>query len=249
MNLFNDHLNLSNNIYDNAKILKSVELNKQQELVNRNPTAKYYQNIALNLHEQVQYLKRRLNEEKQLGVVHFGTVDNMSPEDRAEFDTPRRWVNPNHTGQRGVIDWIKFMDADISRRFLKYIRNNPRMFAAEVIGIVGGRHATLANRVALILASPELGQLAEQVFNLTGPQLASLVQAILNGTASSADLAKFNAFWNLVWDLSTSWVPPDSDWNLNAGSFGREGDAVHNSGDGTYRGQRGGNFYQPPLPR
>jgi hypothetical protein len=62
MNLFNDHLNLSNNIYDNAKILKSVELNKQQELVNRNPTAKYYQTLVLNLQEQVQYLKRQLNE-------------------------------------------------------------------------------------------------------------------------------------------------------------------------------------------
>ncbi len=62
MNLFNDHLNLSNNIYDNAKILKSVELNKEQELVNRNPTTKYYQTLALNLEEQVQYLKRQLNE-------------------------------------------------------------------------------------------------------------------------------------------------------------------------------------------
>lgn len=62
MNLFNDHLNLSNNIYDNAKILKSVELNKQQELVNRNPTTKYYQTLALNLQEQVQYLTRQLNE-------------------------------------------------------------------------------------------------------------------------------------------------------------------------------------------
>lgn len=62
MNLFNDHLNLSNNIYDNAKILKSVELNKQQELVNRNPTTKYYQTLAQNLQEQVQYLKRQLNE-------------------------------------------------------------------------------------------------------------------------------------------------------------------------------------------
>lgn len=247
MNLFNDHLNLSNNIYDNAKILKSVELNKQQELVNRNPTTKYYQNLALNLHEQVQYLKRRLNEAQGIvvpTVQHFD-LENMSAEDQAEFGMPGR-VNPNHTGQRGIIDWIKFMDADISRRFLKYIRNNPRLFAAEVIGIVGGRHATLANRVALILASPELGQLAQQVFNLTGPQLASLVQAILNGTASSADLAKFNAFWSLVWDLSTGWVPPDSDWNLNAGSFGREGDGVYNSGDGTYRGQRGGNFYQGP---
>ena len=246
MNLFNDHLNLSNNIYDNAKILKSVELNKQQELVNRNPTTKYYQTLALNLQEQLNHLTRMLNEAEGTADPTVFRREEMSPEDRAEFDTPARMVNPNHTGQRGIIDWIKFIDADISRRFLKYIRNNPRLFAAEVIGIVGGRHATLANRVALILASPELGQLAQQVFNLTGPQLASLVQAILNGTASSADLAKFNAFWNLVWDLSTSWVPPDSDWNLNAGSFGREGDGVYNSGDGTYRGQRGGNFYQGP---
>jgi len=62
MNLFNDHLNLSNNIYDNAKILKTAEINKQQELVNRNPTTKYYQTLALNLQEQVQYLRRQLNE-------------------------------------------------------------------------------------------------------------------------------------------------------------------------------------------
>jgi hypothetical protein len=62
MNFFKDHLNLSNNIYDNAKILKAAEINKQQEIVDRNPTTKYYQTLALNLQEQVQYLKRMLNE-------------------------------------------------------------------------------------------------------------------------------------------------------------------------------------------
>jgi len=79
MNIFNDHLNLSNNIYDNAKILKSVELNKQQELVNRNPTTKYYQTLAINLEEQVQYLKRQLNEaeDRGLGVVYQGDVQNQ----------------------------------------------------------------------------------------------------------------------------------------------------------------------------
>ena len=79
MNLFNDHLNLSNNIYDNAKILKSVELNKQQELVNRNPTTKYYQTLALNLQEQVQYLKRQLNEATDRGfdVIYPGDIQNQ----------------------------------------------------------------------------------------------------------------------------------------------------------------------------
>lgn len=62
MNFFKDHLNLSNNIYDNAQILKAAEIKKQQEVVDRNPTTKYYQTLALNLQEQVQYLKRMLNE-------------------------------------------------------------------------------------------------------------------------------------------------------------------------------------------
>ena len=62
MNFFKDHLNLSNNIYDNAQILKTAEIKKQQEVVDRNPTTKYYQTLALNLQEQVQYLKKLLNE-------------------------------------------------------------------------------------------------------------------------------------------------------------------------------------------
>jgi hypothetical protein len=62
MNFFKDHLNLSNNIYDNAQILKAAEIKKQQEVVDRNPTTKYYQTLSLNLQEQVQYLKRMLNE-------------------------------------------------------------------------------------------------------------------------------------------------------------------------------------------
>ena len=62
MNFFKDHLNLSNNIYDNAQILKAAEIKKQQEVIDRNPTTKYYQSLAQNLQEQVQYLKRMLNE-------------------------------------------------------------------------------------------------------------------------------------------------------------------------------------------
>lgn len=34
MNFFKDHLNLSNNIYDNAKILKAAEIKKQQDQIN-----------------------------------------------------------------------------------------------------------------------------------------------------------------------------------------------------------------------
>jgi hypothetical protein len=84
MNLFNDHLNLSNNIYDNAKILKSVELNKQQELVNRNPTTKYYQTLALNLEEQVQYLKRQLNE-------FVGGPEPQLPTEQQPFQVPKEF--------------------------------------------------------------------------------------------------------------------------------------------------------------
>jgi len=66
MNFFKDHLNLSNNIYDNAKILKAAEINKQQEIVDRNPTTKYYQTLAQNLQEQVDNLKKYMLSE---GIV------------------------------------------------------------------------------------------------------------------------------------------------------------------------------------
>ena len=244
MNLFNDHLNLSNNIYDNAKILKSIELNKQQELVNRNPTAKYYQTLTINLQEQVQYLTRRLNESNAIVPTVFHR-DDMSSSDLDKFDRHSPQI-AGHTGQRTTWQWINFMDSEISQRFLKYIRNNPRLFAAEVLGLVGGRYARAADRIALLLTSPELQQLAEQVFKLTGPQMASLIQSILNGTASQSDLAAFNAFWNLVWEVSTGWIPSASDFNLNAGTS--EGSSSNNSGDGSYRGTGGGIFYQPPLP-
>ena len=67
MNFFKDHLNLSNNIYDNAQILKAAEIKKQQEVVDRNPTTKYYQTLAQNLQEQVNNLKKYMLSEA--GVV------------------------------------------------------------------------------------------------------------------------------------------------------------------------------------
>lgn len=66
MNFFKDHLNLSNNIYDNAQILKAAEIKKQQEVVDRNPTTKYYQTLAQNLQEQINNLKKQMLSE---GVV------------------------------------------------------------------------------------------------------------------------------------------------------------------------------------
>ena len=68
MNFFKDHLNLSNNIYDNAQILKAAEIKKQQEVVDRNPTTKYYQTLAQNLQEQVNKLKKQMLSETP-GVV------------------------------------------------------------------------------------------------------------------------------------------------------------------------------------
>lgn len=67
MNFFKDHLNLSNNIYDNAQILKAAEIKKQQEVVDRNPTTKYYQTLAQNLQEQVNNLKKQMLSEA--GIV------------------------------------------------------------------------------------------------------------------------------------------------------------------------------------
>ena len=81
MNFFKDHLNLSNNIYDNAKILKAAEIKKQQEVVDRNPTTKYYQTLALNLQEQVQYLKRMLNEVQ----TPDGGLQNITPFQRFQI--------------------------------------------------------------------------------------------------------------------------------------------------------------------
>ena len=67
MNFFKDHLNLSNNIYDNAQILKAAEIKKQQEGIDRNPTTKYYQTLAQNLQEQVNNLKKKMLSEA--GIV------------------------------------------------------------------------------------------------------------------------------------------------------------------------------------
>ena len=255
MNLFNDHLNLSNNIYDNAKILKSVELNKQQELVNRNPTAKYYQTLTLNLQEQVQYLTRRLNESNAI-VPEVFHRDQMSPEDLTLFGSPNPTGVNNPTGngsfsEWNIIDTIFTMDNNMSERLIKFARTHPRLFAAEILGLFSfGRVARAADRVALLLTSPELGRLAEHVFNLTPQALSELIQAIQNGTASNSDLAAFNAFWNLANSILTGWIPLNSDFNLNAGAGpGGIGAPVYNSGDGSYRGTRDHVFYQPPIRR
>jgi hypothetical protein len=87
MNFFKDHLNLSNNIYDNAKILKAAQINKQQEVVDRNPTTKYYQTLALNLQEQVQYLKRMLNEAQGTGDPDRGvpSQEEMTDQERRDL--------------------------------------------------------------------------------------------------------------------------------------------------------------------
>jgi len=83
MNFFKDHLNLSNNIYDNAQILKAAEIKKQQEVVDRNPTTKYYQTLAQNLQEQINTLKKQmLSEEPMAGVV------NVSPYPSNQQVTP-----------------------------------------------------------------------------------------------------------------------------------------------------------------
>lgn len=256
MNLFNDHLNLSNNIYDNAKILKSVELNKQQELVNRNPTTKYYQTLVLNLQEQVQYLTKRLNETAPPTVFHGAPESEFgSPPQSTLWNTTVPYGTNNPTGngsfpEWNIIDTILTGDKNISQRLIKFARNNPRLFTAEVLGLLSfGKVARAADRVSILLTSPELAQLAEHLFNLTPQALSELLQAIKNGTASQSDLAAFNAFWNLANSILTGWIPSANDFNLNAGAGpDRPGDPVYNSGDGSYRGTRDGIFYQPPLP-
>jgi len=92
MNFFKDHLNLSNNIYDNAKILKAAEIKKQQEVVDRNPTTKYYQTLAQNLQEQVQHLKRMLNEAQGTGDPAQGipSQEEMTDQERRDrYDVGR----------------------------------------------------------------------------------------------------------------------------------------------------------------
>ena len=79
MNFFKDHLNLSNNIYDNAKILKAAEIKNQQEVVDRNPTTKYYQTLAQNLQEQINHLtetynNKLLNERREPGVLTWAAA-------------------------------------------------------------------------------------------------------------------------------------------------------------------------------
>ena len=202
MNLFNDHLNLSNNIYDNAKILKSVQINKQQESINRNPTAKYYQTIALNLHEQVQYLKRRLNEEKQLGVVHFGTVDNMSPEDLMAFGDPARYVNPKHSdyasenplwnGVTGII-FKRIRDAIIN-----YVKNNPREVLGDLIGLLGG---PIGIALGVIANAPGIIKLIIGVYGMTEAAWAMLSDRLKNGTASPQEIQ----MWELMKYMLTSY--------------------------------------------
>ena len=80
MNFFKDHLNLSNNIYDNAQILKTAQIKKQQEVVDRNPTTKYYQTLAQNLQEQINNLKKQmLLEEPMAGVVNTSPYPSNQP--------------------------------------------------------------------------------------------------------------------------------------------------------------------------
>jgi len=103
MNFFKDHLNLSNNIYDNAKILKAAEINKQQEIVDRNPTTKYYQTLALNLQEQVQYLKRMLNEATPDGGLQMTDPERIQRfqlhrmQNDPEQGSPNTFPDPNRT--------------------------------------------------------------------------------------------------------------------------------------------------------
>jgi hypothetical protein len=94
MNFFKDHLNLSNNIYDNAKILKAAEINKQQEIIDRNPTTKYYQTLAQNLQEQVQYLKKMLSESDR-PLPTQGVPEQMTDQERYELTQDGRMRNFN----------------------------------------------------------------------------------------------------------------------------------------------------------
>ena len=211
MNLFNDHLNLSNNIYDNAKILKSVQINKQQELVNRNPTAKYYQTIALNLHEQVQYLKRRLNEENSRvpTVVQFGTVDNMSAEDLMAFGDPARYVNPNHTDWEskdprfhsvGGIMWTRIRDG-----IIRYIRNNPREVIGELLSMYGG---PIGIAIGIILNSPELIQLYKDLYGVEEKALHMIFWRIHFGRASAQEIQTWEtARYMLIAYYNGGYVP------------------------------------------
>lgn len=93
MNFFKDHLNLSNNIYDNAQILKAAEIKKQQEGIDRNPTTKYYQTLAQNLQEQVNNLKKKmLSEEPMAGVVNtspYPSNQQVTPVAPAPTPQPR----------------------------------------------------------------------------------------------------------------------------------------------------------------
>ena len=97
MNFFKDHLNLSNNIYDNAQILKAAEIKKQQEVVDRNPTTKYYQTLAQNLQEQVNNLKRNLNEAQDTADPTRGipSQEQMTEKERYELSQIGRMQNFN----------------------------------------------------------------------------------------------------------------------------------------------------------
>ena len=204
MNFFKDHLNLSNNIYDNAKILKSVQINKQQELVNRNPIAKYYQTIALNLQEQVQYLTRRLNEvnHRVPTVVQFGTADNMSAEDLMAFGGPTRYVNPKHTdyasqdphwnGVGGII-WRRIRDA-----IIEYIRNNPREAIGDLIGLLGGPWGLV---IDLIANAPGIIKLISIAHGIEQQALMALLHRLENGTASQQEIQT----WQTIKYMLTSY--------------------------------------------
>ena len=205
MNLFNDHLNLSNNIYDNAKILKSVQINKQQESINRNPTAKYYQTIALNLHEQVQYLKRRLNEAqgtRDPDVLRFGTVDNMSAEDLMAFGDPARYVNPNHTDYASENPIMNSVTGIIFKRIrdaiIDYVKNNPREVLGDLIGLLGG---PIGIALGVIANAPGIIKLIIGVYGMTEAALKMLFYRLENGNASPQEIQ----MWELMKYMLTSY--------------------------------------------
>lgn len=257
MNLFNDHLNLSNNIYDNAKILKSVELNKQQELVNRNPTTKYYQTLALNLQEQVQYLKRRLNEAEGTADPDVIYREEMTPEQQALYGTPsvmpRGELNPNGRGRFNTNvtgdELLAFMIRDILNRLARFAKGDPRNTLATTLSVLPlGRATNAAQIVALALQTPELHQLLGYLLGLQGGALDAFLNSLANGSISAEDLAKWNAAWNGAFNILDQMFLNRDGYQLNAGApLDQEARGRDGNFDGHYQGTGGGNFYQPPT--
>ena len=251
MNFFKDHLNLSNNIYDNAKILKATEIKKQQEFVDRNPTTKYYQTLALNLQEQVQYLKRKLNEAEGTANPTVFRMEDMSPEDRVEFGTPRAMprgdLNPNGRGRFNTNvtgdELLASMIKDILARLARFAKGDPRNTLATALSVLPlGRATNAAQIVALALQTPELHQLLGYLLGLQGGALDAFLNSLANGSISAEDLAKWNAAWNGAFDIVDQMILNRDGYRLNAGA-----PLDQYSPNGIYQGSGGGNFYQPPT--